>query len=497
MRPIASRLATVRVVLAAVAALSAACGSAPVEPTAAAPAAPVQSEDQRFEALLAEFMPAFWRQNPTYAIYTGVYDHAGVLEAYDQAARDKEAAFYAGWAKRLDGFDLKRLSANNRTDLELIRGGITAGQWYLDTFKSWQWQPTSYNVAGSFEVLLNTEYAPLETRLRAVSERLAVVPAYYAAAQRQHRDPVARAHRPRHRPEQGRARDLRRWDDQAKANESALSVRFREGRVRTPCRGGARRHRGLCGVPRRTCGPALAKGEGVRSFRIGNELYQRKFMLDSNTGFTADELHQRALKEKAWLHDQMAARAAALWPKYFPKEKAPDRPPGVDPPAARPAQPAAHQARGVRDRGPRPDPRAREVRAREGPARSGRQPPAQGARDPALPARLRRARLGGCARPLRPDPRHVLQRDTARRLLARAGRVVPARVQPLDAADPQRPRGHPRPLHPADARQQEQEPGQERVRRRRDDRGLGGVRRADDARRRLRRRPRPRCGCSG
>ena len=60
---------------------------------------------------------------------------------------------------------------------------LAQGRWYLETFRAWQWQPSNYNVAGPFEVLLNTEYAPLEQRLRAVSDRLASVPAYYAAAQ--------------------------------------------------------------------------------------------------------------------------------------------------------------------------------------------------------------------------------------------------------------------------------------------------------------------------
>lgn len=324
MRPIALRLATV-LLFSLVAALSAACGSAPIEPMTAAPAAPAPSEDQRFEALLAEFMPAFWRQNPTYAIYTGFYDHAAQLEAYDQAARDKEAAFYAEWAKRLDSFDLKRLSANNRTDLELIRGGITAGQWYLDTFKSWQWQPTSYNVAGSFEVLLNTEYALLESRLRTVSTRLAAVPAYYAAARANIATP-----------------SLEHTDLAIVQNKGALAT-FGDALI-AKAKGSGLTDPEKAEFERRAVAardaiagyvmfleslrPALAKDPAetnmaVRSFRIGKALYERKFMLDNNTGFTASELHQRALKEKAWLHGQMAARAAALWPKYFPKEKAP------------------------------------------------------------------------------------------------------------------------------------------------------------------------------
>jgi uncharacterized protein (DUF885 family) len=319
MRPIGPRCATALLLAAstALAALSG-CTTAPAEPVSEAPRQ--VTEDQRFEALVAEFMPAFWKQNPSYAIYTGVYDHAAVLEPYDQAARDREAAFYDAWLKRLDGFDLALLSGNNRSDLELIRGSLKAGQWYLTTFRSWQWQPTTYNVAGSFEVLLNTEYAPLDHRLRAISQRLTAVPAYYAAAKANVATPSLEHTDLAITQNKGA---LATFGDGMikKASDSALSAEEKaefERRVRAAHAAIADYVKFLEGLR-----PGLATGKDVRSFRIGKELYEQKFMLDNVTGFTARELYERALKEKAWLHDEMTKRAAALWPKYFPKEKAP------------------------------------------------------------------------------------------------------------------------------------------------------------------------------
>jgi len=52
----------------------------------------------------------------------------------------------------------------------------------LDELRAWEWNPASYNVADAFALLLNTEYAPLDQRLRTVLKRLQKVPAYYAAA---------------------------------------------------------------------------------------------------------------------------------------------------------------------------------------------------------------------------------------------------------------------------------------------------------------------------
>lgn len=309
--------------LAAGAVFASGCNTAPPASTVAAQ--PQPTEDQRFEELVAEFMPAFWRQNPSYAIYTGVYDHAAVLEPYDQAARDREAAFYATWNARLGDFDLKKLSAGNRSDLEMIRAMLAQGRWYLETFRAWQWQPSNYNVAGPFEVLLNTEYAPLEQRLRAVSDRLASVPAYYAAAQANVATPSLEHTELAMVQNRGA---LATFGDPlvAKARASALTdpekAEF-ERRTRAA-------HAAIMGYIAFLEGLRPADGtasdgnyKAVRSFRIGRELYEQKFLLDNNTGFTARSIYERALAEKAWLHDEMAKRATTLWPRYFPEQEPP------------------------------------------------------------------------------------------------------------------------------------------------------------------------------
>lgn len=300
--------------------LVASCASAP----AAAPPAAAMSEDQRFEALVAEFMPAFWKQNPGYAIYTGVYDHSDVLEPYDQAARDKEARFYADWLARLDGIDPTRLTAGNRTDRELIRAQLEAGRWYLETFRAWQWNPSQYNAAGPFEVVLNTEFAPLEDRLRALSIRLGSVPAYYAAAQANLAVPTLEHTEMAIVQNKGAAKTF--GDGMIeKARGSALSVEEKaefERRV-TAARAAVEGY--VSHLEELKAKLEAAKGDPavVRSFRIGPELYERKFLLDNNTGFTARSLYERALAEKAWLHDEMEKKARAVWPKYFPKEAPP------------------------------------------------------------------------------------------------------------------------------------------------------------------------------
>src|SRR3546814_5882100 len=92
------------------------------------------------------------------------------------------------WSSDVCSSDLEKLSAADmsdglRTDREMLLNQLRYERWTLDTLREWQWQPSDYNVADAFSLLLNTPYADEAARLRTVSKRLAQVPAYYAAAE--------------------------------------------------------------------------------------------------------------------------------------------------------------------------------------------------------------------------------------------------------------------------------------------------------------------------
>jgi ribosomal protein L21 len=66
------------------------------------------------------------------------------------------------------------------------------------------------------------------------------------------------------------------------------------------------------------------KNENPRPFNIGKDLYFKKFELDIQSKFTAQEIYDRALQRKKELHLKMYEAALALWPKYLGKEKLPN-----------------------------------------------------------------------------------------------------------------------------------------------------------------------------
>jgi uncharacterized protein (DUF885 family) len=277
-------------------------------------AAPV-SADAAFKQYTERALTEMWREFPEQGVGVGYYKHAQEMTVPDQASRVRAISFHDRQLAALAKFDPARLSASSRVDWVLMRNHFEASRWDIATFKSWQWQPSQYNVGHDFGLLLNTAYAPLETRLRHVMARLAKVPAYYAAAKTNISDPT-REHTQLALVQNKGALSV--FDDSlvAKVKGSKLSASEKtlfQSRLEK-----AREATSAFVTYLTELDAKLASApNGARNFRVGRELYAQKFAFDIQSGFSVDELHQRAIAEKASLHDAMEKRARTLWPKYM------------------------------------------------------------------------------------------------------------------------------------------------------------------------------------
>ena len=128
------------------------------------------------------FFDTFWQFNPEAAINNGYYKAADRLIVPDAASRKRELAQLEKWLAQLRRIDPQSLSPNVRADWVLLENEFVSSVWAIDEYRSWQWNPAVYNVAEPFAILLSTEYAPLEERLRTVTGRRQDVPAFYEAA---------------------------------------------------------------------------------------------------------------------------------------------------------------------------------------------------------------------------------------------------------------------------------------------------------------------------
>jgi uncharacterized protein (DUF885 family) len=231
----------------------------------------------------------------------------------DAARRERSTAFYQRQLAALAQFDPGSLEASHRIELVILKGRFERSLWELQTFRSWQWQPSTYNVANEIDLLVTTEYAPLETRLRHVMARLERIPAYYAAATANIADPTLEHTQLAILQNRGALTVL---GPELAKNVDASALSAAEKMIFTQrleaARAAVNEYISFCNALE-----ARLKNGRARSFRIGKELYEQKFHHDIQSGFTAGELYARAVAEKTALHDSMEKLARQIWPKYM------------------------------------------------------------------------------------------------------------------------------------------------------------------------------------
>jgi uncharacterized protein (DUF885 family) len=287
--------------------------------TAACAAAPPADPNAAFRAYEERFVAELMAQYPDFAVQSGDYRHAARQTVPDERARAGEQAFLERHAAELARHDPSRLDPLLRADHGQIRNFLESSRWRLVSLRQWAWDPSTYNVAPTLALLLNTEYAPLDERLRAVLARLDRVPAYYAAAR-------ASVSRPTREHTQLAIQQ----------NRGALEV-FGEGLQKQV--DGSGLSAGDKALFRQRLAAARAAVEGyaawlaelepsltpdyARSFRLGRPLYEKKFGYDIQSSYTVEELYARAQAHKEKLLADMEVHARALWPRYFGKRKPP------------------------------------------------------------------------------------------------------------------------------------------------------------------------------
>ncbi|MFA0813201.1 DUF885 domain-containing protein [Microbulbifer epialgicus] len=273
-----------------------------------------------FQQLSEQFVNGLWHLFPSWAVREGYYDVATQIQVPDKAYRKYLLDFAETYKDKFAALDAKQMTINARTDLALIENFLNRLQWEYTTFKSFEWDPSNYNVSHPFALILNTKYAPLEQRLRTFNTRMRLVPDYYQAAMRAIHRPAA--------PQLALA---------IQQNEGALEIfgeevekkvagsqMFEDEKAVFQQRLTATREaiRGYVSFLKKLQAK-LEKSGKFRDFRIGEKLYEEKFHFDIQIGISAAELYERALEEKKLVHDKMSELADKLWPKYFPNVTTP------------------------------------------------------------------------------------------------------------------------------------------------------------------------------
>jgi uncharacterized protein (DUF885 family) len=279
-------------------------------PPKTADQAAATAADARFDRFKDQFILDFWRQNPDYASSQGFHKYDSLLVLPNASQRRSDAAFVAKNLGALAGFSIDSLSPTNQIDWRLLSNELRSQRWYTDTLRSWQWNPASYNLGASVGDLLNGRHYPLARRLRNISDKIAQAPAYYAAAKANITGPTREhAQLGVQQNEGGLAvfgsalADSVRKSSLSEAEKQLLTQRIA---------GAQRAVQGYVDFLKKD----VLTGTNFRSFRIGQALFDRKFALDIQSRYSAEEVFQLAQQRKAYLLHDMGRRAARLFPKY-------------------------------------------------------------------------------------------------------------------------------------------------------------------------------------
>lgn len=277
--------------------------------------------DAEFNGFEGRFVEALWKVYPAWANSVGYHRYDSVLVVPDVKDRNRQLDFCDAYLDTLKTFDQKSLNENSLIDYRLIENQLRSAKWYIDEFKQYEWDPSLYNVGDAFALLLTENYAPLEQRLRSFNLKLNNVTAYYQAAKRNIAKPT-QEHTDLAIDQNNGVIDIFGKSLEDSIAKSKLSD-TEKAQLRSKAIVAVKAIKDYVSFLQNTVKPKIKK-EGARDFRIGKDLFGKKFNYDLQSSYTADQIYQKALKRKDELHGQMAKLAGQLWPKYFGNRKMPE-----------------------------------------------------------------------------------------------------------------------------------------------------------------------------
>ena len=143
---------------------------------------PATTSNDDFHQLAGAVLDELLEREPESATVLG--DHR-----FDDRLNDQSVGAQAervAWAGRrladLDAVDPAALSVADRVDAEILRNALRARRYALEQLRETEWDPLVANPGTAVYTLLARDFAPLGDRLRSAAGRLAAVPARLAGA---------------------------------------------------------------------------------------------------------------------------------------------------------------------------------------------------------------------------------------------------------------------------------------------------------------------------
>jgi hypothetical protein len=274
--------------------------------------------NDKFNQFKTQFVEDMWKVYPVWATSVGYHKYDSLLVIPNNESRDNELKFAQQTEDSLKTFRFDSLDANNKTDYRMIINFIDGVRFNIKEFKAFEWDPSMYNIGDAVFYIMDNKKASLEERLRHISERLAKVPFYIEAGRKNIKHPTKEHTQLAIDQSNGSLSLLDGLTDSLKKSKLSEEEVIHFNTNLKAAKGA------IEGYANWLKNDVMAHDSTYfRSFRIGKELYDKKFLMDIDSRWTADEIYQKALDRKAVLHKEMSDITDKLWSKYLPTVKVP------------------------------------------------------------------------------------------------------------------------------------------------------------------------------
>ncbi len=137
------------------------------------------------------FEDVFFRYSPTSGTAAGLHQYDTRLEDYSAGTVERQVAALHSYERRIGAMDGSTLDATEAADREILLNSIRSQLLTLEVIRSWEKNPDLYSsgVTNSIFVLMSRNFAPPDTRLRAVVARERQAPQVFAEARKNLKNP--------------------------------------------------------------------------------------------------------------------------------------------------------------------------------------------------------------------------------------------------------------------------------------------------------------------
>lgn len=267
------------------------------------------TQNKNFETYKNYFIDELWKNNPGFASSQGFHKYDSVLKVPTNAFRNEQLEFIKNQQDSLKKYSVEELVSNNATDYYMIKNYLDGSVFSIKELKSFEWDPSEYNVCGSFAEMVNGSYDSLDNRLRNISLRMEKIPAYYKAAKSNIKNPTIE-HTQLAIDQNTGGLSVFTTDLVAAVAKSKLTSEEKTTLL-------AKSKTAIIAINDYVSWLQKLENKTPKSFRLGKDLFDKKFEFEIQSGYSSDEIYKKAIDHKADLHKKMFELSDKLWTKYY------------------------------------------------------------------------------------------------------------------------------------------------------------------------------------